>query len=108
MVFSVRTILPNDTWYMVQKIAYRTVVWVANREIPLTNFSGAARVNNKGTVLLLNDKIFLSSNITRHVEKPIAQLLDTGNLVLKEKCGDTLILLFGKVLTILETLCYQK
>ncbi|KAL8109657.1 G-type lectin S-receptor-like serine/threonine-protein kinase At4g27290 isoform X1 [Apium graveolens] len=72
-------------WY--KKIAYGTVVWVANRDTPLSNFTGVARVNNNGIVVLVNDKIIWSSN-TKYMANPIAQLLDTGNLVLREGKGD--------------------
>ncbi|KAK1370436.1 Receptor-like serine/threonine-protein kinase [Heracleum sosnowskyi] len=75
-------------WY--KKIAYGTVVWVANRDTPLTTFSGTARFNNKGIVVLSNDKIIWSSN-TRYMENPIAQLLDTGNLVFREENDDNFV-----------------
>jgi hypothetical protein len=38
-------------WY--NKISERTVVWVANREIPLTDSSGVLRVTHRGGVLVL-------------------------------------------------------
>ncbi|XP_022862103.1 G-type lectin S-receptor-like serine/threonine-protein kinase At4g27290 [Olea europaea var. sylvestris] len=40
-------------WY--KKIPAKTVVWVANREIPLTNKSGVLKVIEPGLLVLLND-----------------------------------------------------
>ena len=75
-------------WY--KKIAYGTVVWVANRETPVTSFSGSARVDNYGIVVLNGDRIIWSSN-TRYMENPVVQLLDTGNLVCREEKGDHVV-----------------
>ncbi|KAM3714650.1 hypothetical protein ACB098_01G353300 [Castanea mollissima] len=67
-----------------------TVVWVANRETPLKNHHGVFKVTNKGILVLLdstNTSIW-SSNISRtagnEINNPTAQLLDSGNLVVKD------------------------
>ncbi|KAK1369304.1 hypothetical protein POM88_035396 [Heracleum sosnowskyi] len=52
--------------------------------------SGAARVNNNRIVVLINDKIIRSSG-TRYMGNPIAELLDTGNLVCREENGDHIV-----------------
>ncbi|CAA3006340.1 Hypothetical predicted protein [Olea europaea subsp. europaea] len=67
-------------WY--KKIPAKTVVWVANREIPLTNKSGVLKVIEPGLLVLLNDTngvIIWSSNTSGPVKTPVAKLLDTGN-----------------------------
>ncbi|KAM7504093.1 hypothetical protein LguiB_002997 [Lonicera macranthoides] len=72
-------------WY--KKISVRTVVWVANRETPITNSSGVLKIINPGVIaLVLNDTntIIWSSNTSRSALNPIAQLLDSGNLVVKD------------------------
>lgn len=73
-------------WY--RNVSPLTVVWVANKEKPLQHSSGVLTLNEKGILMLLNDvnNTIWSSNassIARNSTTPIAQLLDTGNLVVK-------------------------
>ncbi|KAF3659586.1 G-type lectin S-receptor-like serine/threonine-protein kinase [Capsicum annuum] len=74
-------------WYK-QILPYvQTVVWVANREKPLTNTSSVQlKVNAPGILALLNEKneSIWSTNTSRSVQNPVAVLLDSGNLVVKE------------------------
>ncbi|KAG5551154.1 hypothetical protein RHGRI_009545 [Rhododendron griersonianum] len=79
---------PNH-WYLgiwYKKISTRTVVWVANREIPLTDSLGVLQLTQEGNLQLVNSSgsIIWSSNVSRPVQNPVAQLLDTGNLVVRE------------------------
>ncbi|KAL5548132.1 hypothetical protein UlMin_003363 [Ulmus minor] len=64
------------------------VVWVANRNNPLHDSLGELIINNKtDQVVLLNQSksIVWSTNSSKSVAKnPVAQLLDSGNLVLRE------------------------
>ncbi|TKY66614.1 G-type lectin S-receptor serine/threonine-protein kinase [Spatholobus suberectus] len=63
-----------------------TVVWVANRNRPLENKSGVLKLNEKGILELLNatNSTIWSSNISNKAgSNPIAQLLDSGNFVVK-------------------------
>ncbi|KAK7257255.1 hypothetical protein RIF29_31100 [Crotalaria pallida] len=63
-----------------------TIVWVANREKPLQNMSGVLKFNEEGKLELFNDtnSTVWSSNISsKAVNNPIAQLLNSGNLVVK-------------------------
>ncbi|PQM39815.1 uncharacterized protein Pyn_35030 [Prunus yedoensis var. nudiflora] len=75
-------------WY--NEISPQTVVWVANRENPLTHLSaGALNITDQGALLLLSDinrnSIVWSSNTSRKfIRKPVAQLLESGNLVVKD------------------------
>ncbi|CAA3012690.1 G-type lectin S-receptor-like serine/threonine-protein kinase At4g27290 [Olea europaea subsp. europaea] len=76
-------------WY--KEIPAKTVVWVANREIPLTNQSGVLKVIEPGLLILLNDTngvIIWSSNTSRPVKTAVAKLLDSGNLVVKDANDD--------------------
>ncbi|KAL8257639.1 hypothetical protein R6Q59_029680 [Mikania micrantha] len=65
----------------------QTVIWVANRESPLTDNSGVAKLDNQGTLILVNGsgKVIWSSNSSASDTNInlVAQLLDTGNLVIK-------------------------
>lgn len=72
-------------WY--KKISVPTVVWVANRKIPLNDTSGILKVNNSGflnVVTSTNDIIWASSNTSPPVQNPVAQMLESGNLVIRE------------------------
>nr|XP_025676740.1 G-type lectin S-receptor-like serine/threonine-protein kinase At4g27290 [Arachis hypogaea] len=64
-----------------------TVVWVANREIPIqSNSSGVLRLSKKGILQLLNgtnSTIWSSNTSGNTLGSSIAQLLDSGNLVVK-------------------------
>ncbi|KAM7495509.1 hypothetical protein LguiB_030118 [Lonicera macranthoides] len=79
-------------WY--KKISVQTVVWVANREIPITNKSESVlKVTGEGILVLVNSSNniiwFSSNNASRSSpQNPIAQLLDSGNLVVREANDD--------------------
>ncbi|KDP38982.1 hypothetical protein JCGZ_00739 [Jatropha curcas] len=68
-----------------RKVSERTVVWVANREIPLTDSSGLLKLNDNGLLVLLNQNntIIWSSNTSSVMRNPVVQLLDSGNLVIR-------------------------
>ncbi|EYU33573.1 hypothetical protein MIMGU_mgv1a024422mg, partial [Erythranthe guttata] len=74
-------------WYK-RVVTVRTVVWIANTETPLTNTSsGSMSLIEPGILVLLNNNtnaIVWSTNASRTVQNPIAQLLDSGNLVVKD------------------------
>ncbi|XP_073220108.1 G-type lectin S-receptor-like serine/threonine-protein kinase At4g27290 isoform X2 [Cicer arietinum] len=72
-------------WY--KNLTPLTIVWVANRETPLSKNSGVLKLNENGVLVILNDtnnSIWSSNTTTKEAKNSItAQLLDTGNLVLK-------------------------
>nr|GMC47518.1 G-type lectin S-receptor-like serine/threonine-protein kinase At4g27290 [Ipomoea batatas] len=70
-------------WY--SKIPTKDVVWVANRDTPLNNTSGKLILKDNGILVLLNgskEEIW-SSNSSISLKNPVAQLSDTGNLVVR-------------------------
>ncbi|XP_019196345.1 PREDICTED: G-type lectin S-receptor-like serine/threonine-protein kinase At4g27290 [Ipomoea nil] len=71
-------------WY--SKIPTKDVVWVANRETPLNNTSGKLMLKVNGILVLLDgcNKEIWSSNSSISLKNPVAQLSDTGNLVVRE------------------------
>ncbi|PIM98652.1 Non-specific serine/threonine protein kinase [Handroanthus impetiginosus] len=72
-------------WY--KNIAVRTPIWVVNRVSPLRNTtSGVLKVIQSGQLILQdeNNNTIWSSNTSRILLNPIAQLLDSGNLVIRE------------------------
>lgn len=70
-----------------KKIPVRTIVWVANRAGPLTDSNGVLKISNDGSLVLLNGeaKVLWTSGSTAvsACSNPVAQLLDSGNFVLK-------------------------
>ncbi|XP_024447886.2 G-type lectin S-receptor-like serine/threonine-protein kinase At4g27290 isoform X3 [Populus trichocarpa] len=72
-------------WY--NKISKGKVVWVANREIPITDKSGVLKFDERGALILAiqNGSVIWSSNTSRHAQNPVAQLLDSGNLVVRNE-----------------------
>ncbi|KAJ4823212.1 hypothetical protein Tsubulata_013981 [Turnera subulata] len=78
-------------WY--SRIPVQTVVWVANRDAPLSNSSVVLRINSQGVLVLLQDQnngraVWSSSNPSTSARQPVAQLLDSGNLVVKDEGGN--------------------
>ncbi|GLT83111.1 hypothetical protein SLE2022_014200 [Rubroshorea leprosula] len=80
----------SDNWYVgiwYKNIPTRTYVWIANRDSPLSNSSGVFKVVDQNIVLLdQNQSQVWSSNITEG-NNNVAELLDSGNLVLRD-AGD--------------------
>lgn len=63
----------------------QTVVWVANKNSPITDLSGVLTLTPTGNIVIANNQSVIaiwSSNSTAN--NPVLQLLNTGNLVLKD------------------------
>ncbi|GMY21989.1 G-type lectin S-receptor-like serine/threonine-protein kinase At4g27290 isoform X2 [Fagus crenata] len=71
-------------WY--KNIPVITVVWVANRNNPIKDLSGVLKINTTGKLVLLsqNSSLVWSANSTKQALNPTLQLLETGNLVLRD------------------------
>nr|GMD57175.1 G-type lectin S-receptor-like serine/threonine-protein kinase At4g27290 [Ipomoea batatas] len=72
-------------WY--KQIPGQTVVWVANRDAPIKNTSSAVlKITLGGQLSLVGDKghPVWSASTSRSVRNPVAELLDTGNLVVRD------------------------
>ncbi|CAJ2638945.1 unnamed protein product [Trifolium pratense] len=70
-------------WY--KSISPRTIVWVANRNTPIQNSTGMLKLTDQGSLVILDGSkgIIWNSNSSKIGVKPVVQLLDSGNLVLK-------------------------
>ncbi|AES63660.2 S-locus lectin kinase family protein [Medicago truncatula] len=70
-------------WY--KQIHIKNIVWVANRDKPLLDHNGTLTFNNDGKLIILNygGSVLWASNSSGPAKTPVAQLLDTGNFVLK-------------------------
>ncbi|XP_076920454.1 G-type lectin S-receptor-like serine/threonine-protein kinase At4g27290 [Bidens hawaiensis] len=77
-------------WY--KNVSNGAIVWVANRDTPLNTTSGILKVSSNGILEIVsvgntNTTIWSSSNVSskKVIINPVAQLLDNGNLVIREK-----------------------
>ncbi|XP_042435918.1 G-type lectin S-receptor-like serine/threonine-protein kinase At4g27290 isoform X1 [Zingiber officinale] len=69
-------------------VSQQTVVWVANRNRPITDGSGLLLLTANGTLVVSNNSsVVLWSSSSPGLSSPMAQLLDSGNLVVRE-AGD--------------------
>jgi D-mannose binding lectin/S-locus glycoprotein domain/PAN-like domain len=76
-------------WYA--QMAQQTIVWVANRDSPIVNSTGVLSIISNGSNLQLqtsSNNLLWSTSISSNLVNPVAQLLDTGNFVLKENNTD--------------------
>ncbi|KAE8667302.1 S-locus lectin protein kinase family protein [Hibiscus syriacus] len=71
-------------WY--NNIPMQTVVWVANRVNPVNDSTGVLKIESSGRIVLQVQNITAvwSTNRTASVENPVLQLLDSGNLVVRD------------------------
>ncbi|XP_062082972.1 G-type lectin S-receptor-like serine/threonine-protein kinase At4g27290 isoform X2 [Humulus lupulus] len=72
-------------WY--KNISVQTVVWVANRCEPISDSSGSLTIDDTGNLVLYgqNKRVVWSTNSTKQAREPLVQLLDNGNLVLRDE-----------------------
>ncbi|KAL0398688.1 UNVERIFIED_CONTAM: G-type lectin S-receptor-like serine/threonine-protein kinase [Sesamum radiatum] len=71
-----------------------SIVWVANRDKPLVNdSSGTITVSEDGNLVLMSQQkeILWSSTVTNSSRNTSAQLLDSGNLVLRDNSNGRLV-----------------
>ncbi|KAH6786536.1 S-locus lectin protein kinase family protein [Perilla frutescens var. hirtella] len=69
-----------------------TIVWVANRESPITDNAGVLKLIHPGILILLNGTngtVWASNATATAPQNPVAQLLDTGNLVVRDGGDDS-------------------
>ncbi|MQL69189.1 hypothetical protein Taro_001521 [Colocasia esculenta] len=74
-------------WY---NISVQTIVWVANRELGVPDFSGVLSISRSGNLVLSgsNGTIYWSTGAeTTGLVKPVARLLNTSNFVITGDSG---------------------
>ncbi|XVE84916.1 hypothetical protein DITRI_Ditri17bG0050000 [Diplodiscus trichospermus] len=80
-------------WYY--QVPEKTVVWVANKENAINDTLGILSIDNQGNLALFNKNQIISvwsTNISiTGTRNSIAQLLDTGNLVLLQNNTRTVL-----------------
>ncbi|XP_060200267.1 G-type lectin S-receptor-like serine/threonine-protein kinase At4g27290 isoform X1 [Lycium barbarum] len=74
-------------WY--KNISVRTVVWVANRKIPIKDLGGELTINSTGSIVVSSrtSGVIWSTNSFKVVKAPALRLLDSGNLVVSDEKG---------------------
>ncbi|KAI4374727.1 hypothetical protein MLD38_012689 [Melastoma candidum] len=75
-------------WY--KNISNGTVVWIANRDAPLNDTSGVLQIDGQGKLSLFsgegqNQTVWTSNSSITAASSVVAQILDSGNLVLRPK-----------------------
>ncbi|KAH9611861.1 hypothetical protein KSS87_019540, partial [Heliosperma pusillum] len=72
------------------------IVWVANRDNPVKDSSCMLKFSDDGNLRVIDEqnKIYWSSNVSHKANGSVAQLLNTGNLILLPKGS---VLSFGRV-----------
>ncbi|KAK7312937.1 hypothetical protein VNO77_37205 [Canavalia gladiata] len=72
-------------WY--KGIPDKTVVWVANRDNPIKDNSSMLSITSEGNLMILNknNTVVWSTNATTKSVNVVLQLLDSGNLVLRDE-----------------------
>ncbi|XP_009140678.1 G-type lectin S-receptor-like serine/threonine-protein kinase At1g11280 isoform X2 [Brassica rapa] len=79
-------------WF--KKITPRVVVWVANREKPITSPAANLTISGNGSLILLDSRnrvVWSSTRGEPSTNKCHAKLLDTGNLVVVDEVSGTLL-----------------
>ncbi|GLT77233.1 hypothetical protein SLA2020_488400 [Shorea laevis] len=75
-------------WY--KQVSEQTIVWVANRDLPLTGSSLFLTINNEGFLVIIDDRITYKLSDNSLSQNVSATLLDSGNLVLRNDNFDIL------------------
>ncbi|KAJ4798612.1 Serine/threonine-protein kinase [Rhynchospora pubera] len=85
----------SEEWFLGIRfmVSPETVVWIANREHPLNHSSGTLVISKSGLDLIdpLKNMIWSTNSSSSEVSNPIVQLLDSGNLIIKEQNKDDII-----------------
>ncbi|GFQ04756.1 g-type lectin s-receptor-like serine/threonine-protein kinase at1g11300 [Phtheirospermum japonicum] len=96
-IFKLGFFTPENTTNRYLAIYYvvseNTTIWVANRDNPLTDSSGTVTISKDGNLILVNgqNETIWSTNATSAPVNTSAQILDTGNLVLRDvSTGDVI------------------
>ncbi|XP_059623137.1 G-type lectin S-receptor-like serine/threonine-protein kinase At1g11300 [Cornus florida] len=79
-------------WY--NDLSAAAVVWVANRDKPLNDSSGTVTISEDGNLVVMDGQkqIVGSLNVPHSSANSSAQLLDSGNLVLRDSFGQSSII----------------
>ncbi|XP_054779112.1 LOW QUALITY PROTEIN: G-type lectin S-receptor-like serine/threonine-protein kinase At1g11330 [Prosopis cineraria] len=70
-----------------------TIVWVANRDDPVTDSSRILTISDNGNLVVLNGQkqVVWSTNVSHIASNSSVQLLDSGNLVLTDRTAGAMV-----------------
>ncbi|XP_039140877.1 G-type lectin S-receptor-like serine/threonine-protein kinase At1g11300 [Dioscorea cayenensis subsp. rotundata] len=68
-------------WY--HQLPVKTIIWVANREKPVSDSSGVITIDTQGALVINDSKGTIFSSNTKGSNQTIAKLMNSGNFVLK-------------------------
>nr|XP_008386045.3 receptor-like serine/threonine-protein kinase SD1-6 isoform X1 [Malus domestica] len=73
-------------WHNSSVPSVPNVIWVANQHNPINGSSGFLMINTSDSVVLLSqdNTVAWSISLSKYPRNPVLQLLDSGNLVLRE------------------------
>ncbi|KAG5032984.1 hypothetical protein JHK85_016966 [Glycine max] len=80
--------LPNKSYLGIwfKNNPSQNVVWVANGGNPINDSSAILRLNSSGNLVLThNNTVVWSTNCPKEAHNPVAELLDFGNLVIRDE-----------------------
>ncbi|KAK4421283.1 G-type lectin S-receptor-like serine/threonine-protein kinase [Sesamum alatum] len=90
-LFKLGFFTPDNTRHRYLGVFYsvseKTVIWVANRDRPLTDSSGTVTISRDGNLVLINGKnetVWSTNVVTSSPMNAAAQIQDNGNLVLRD------------------------
>lgn len=76
-------------WF--NKVPQQTVVWVANKNSPIVDFSGELTITADGNIIIRANRselaVWSSNSSSTAINSPFMQLLNNGNLVITEGGG---------------------
>lgn len=83
---------------------------MADRENPLADSNGSLTISENGSLLLLDqmNNAIWSLSSSQVAEDPVAQLLETGNLVVRDKAATDSEAYIGKFLIYVRTLSVEN
>ncbi|KAA8515422.1 hypothetical protein F0562_018967 [Nyssa sinensis] len=77
-------------WF--NNVPQQTPVWVANKNNPITDSSGVLSITATGNIIINNNRtnsiVWSSNSSSTTASNPVLQLLDSGNLVVKNVGGN--------------------
>ncbi|KAL5772645.1 hypothetical protein ACOSQ2_012569 [Xanthoceras sorbifolium] len=81
-------------WYY--QVLEQTIVWVANRDHPISGTSGVLAINSQGNLVLYEGNqstapVWSTNVSVTSMNNTVAQLLDSGNLVLAQNGAKTML-----------------
>jgi len=102
---------PNKIYLGIRykNIPIQNVVWVANGASPINDSSAILKLNSSGNLVLThNNMVVWCTSSVNYAQNPVAVLLDSGNLVIRDQVRQMQMHTCGKALITLLIQCYLE